>query len=986
MSVLGTKLHVPRPRAHLVARPRLTDRLGSATGPAPGLVLVSAPAGFGKTTMLTQWLSTVSADAAAELGGQAPVRVAWLSLDPGDSDPRRFLTHLVAAVRAAVPSPDPETGAEALRLLEADGIPPVDDVLVSLVNDLDALPGRTVIALDDYHVVESAPVHEAVRFLLDNLPPQVTLAMTTRADPPLPLPRLRGRGELVEVRAADLRFTEDEAGRFLNDVMGLGLAERQVAALETRTEGWAAGLQLAALSAAGRPEAGADAEAGAGDGIERFIAEFAGSHRFVLDYLVEEVLDTQPDGIRTFLLDTCVLNELTASLCDALTGRTDGQQTLETLERANLFVIPLDDERRWWRYHHLFADALRARLAADDPDRVRRLHRVAAGWYAGEGRLPEAVPHALAGDDVEQAADLVELVLPALRRQREDRLLRDWLRAVPQEVARARPHLATHVAWVRLSEGDLDGVDAWLDAAEAALPASGGVGGGVPSVVVTADGMPAAVTEAVRARDEDVAGLPAMIAVYRASAAQARGDFAGTAKHARRALDVARPGDHFTRGAAGGFLGLAAWAAGDLATAVDTFGEAVGELRAAGNVTDALGSTVVLAAMWTGRGRPDEARRLLEHALEAVASGPGLGSSVAGDLHVSLADVLREGGDLAEAEHHLELAAELGDRGSLLENRHRWYTVSAGVLRARGDLDGAVAMLDEAAAHYIPGFFPDVRPIPAHRARVRIAQGRLADAREWVGERGVTLADEPTYLSEFDQLTLARLVLAEHRAGGGGGREEPESLRRMLHGITAAAEGGDRQGSIVEATLLLALTHEAAGDRDAALDDLERALALGVPHGYCRLFLDEGAPAEELLSAVARQPRREVASLASTVLRARALESDAGRAASAATAARVTIDSPGRGTGSGTRQSRTASGMTGDGTASNLIPSPVEALSQREREVLRLLATDLSGPEIARHLFVSVNTLRTHTKHIFTKLGVTTRRAAVRRGGELSLL
>ncbi|HET7763130.1 MAG TPA: AAA family ATPase, partial [Phycicoccus sp.] len=533
MPVLGTKVHVPRPRPRLVARPRLTERLDTAVGSGVRLVLVSAPAGFGKTTLLTQWLS-----GSAGAPGEPALRVAWLSLDPGDGDPRRFLTHLVAAVRSSVPAPGPEAGVEALGLLDADPGLRADDALVSLVNDLDALAGRTVVCLDDYHVVDAAHVHEALAFLVDNLPPQVTLAVTTRADPPLPLPRLRARGELVEVRAADLRFTEDEAGHFLNDVMGLALAEPQVSALETRTEGWAAGLQLAALSA------------GTGGATDRFVEEFAGSHRFVLDYLLEEVLDAQPEDVRSFLLDTCVLDELTGGLCDALTGRTDGQRTLEALERANLFVIPLDDDRRWWRYHHLFADALRARLGAAEPARAARLHRGAARWYAGEGRLVDAVPHALAGGDVEEASDLVELTLPGLRKRREDRLMRAWLKAVPEDVARRRPLLATALAWVRLSEGDLLGVDDWLDAAEAGLAAD-------DRPMRAVHEWPEVLAEAARDRADELAGLPAMVGVYRASVAQARGDVAGTVAHARRALDLAGPGDHFPRGAAGGFLGLA---------------------------------------------------------------------------------------------------------------------------------------------------------------------------------------------------------------------------------------------------------------------------------------------------------------------------------------------------------------------------------------------------------------------------------------------
>src|SRR5919106_1949499 len=451
MPVLGTKLRPPRPRRRLVRRARLTDRLRADGGEGPRLVLVAAPAGFGKTTLLAQWL------AAAE---NSQRNVAWLALDPGDADLRLFLTHLAAAIQTA----EPEAGVDALAVLEGGGTTLTDAVLVSLINDLDVLAGPTVVALDDYHLVDGAAVHEAVTFLLDNLPPQVTLAMTTRADPPLPLSRLRARGELVEVRAADLRFTSDEADAFLNEVMELQLDPGLVAALEARTEGWAAGLQLAALSA--RTHAGVAEGSG---NVAEFVEAFSGSHRFVLDYLVEEVLDRQPDGVRAFLLDTCVLDQLAGGLCDALTGRSDGQPMLETLERENLFVVPLDDERRWYRYHHLFADALRARLAARHADRVPELHAAASRWLAENGLLDEAVGHAFASGDHEHTADLVELSLADLRRRRQNRTLRNWLGAVPDDVVRRRPLLAISVAWSRLYEGDFDGGEAWLGAAEAAL-------------------------------------------------------------------------------------------------------------------------------------------------------------------------------------------------------------------------------------------------------------------------------------------------------------------------------------------------------------------------------------------------------------------------------------------------------------------------------------------------------------------------------------
>jgi LuxR family maltose regulon positive regulatory protein len=482
------------------------------------------------------------------------------------------------------------------------------------------------------------------------------------------------------------------------------------------------------------------------------------------------------------------------------------------------------------------------------------------------------------------------------------------------------------MAWSRLSEGDIDGVEAWLDAAEAGLDTT------APSIP-TADSL----AEAARDRDDEVRSLPAMTAVYRASVAQARGDVDGTVAHARRALALAGPQDHFPRGAAAGFVGLAAWAAGDLGTAVDTFSEAVASLHAAGMVADELGAVVVLANMWLARGRPGEARRLYERALAVAESHRGPVLSSTGDLHVGLADVLREQGNLDGAAEHLEIARELGDRGSLLENRHRWYSATAALLQARGDLDGAIAMLDQAEPLFLPGYFPDVRPIASITARARILQNRLDDARGWARERGVAPTDPPTYLDEHDQMTLVRLLVAEGHA-----RDALGLVDRVLDSARAAG----RDGSLIEACLVRALAHHANGDADAAAADLAAALTAGVPAGYCRLFLDEGQPMAELLERAARAAAPDVRTHADHL-----------RAA----AQRPSAPAP--------------AGRTSQ-----------EGLSERERQVLRLLSTELSGPEIAGELFVSVNTLRTHTKHIFSKLDVKTRRAAVLRAADLGLL
>ena len=902
MPVLATKLHVPEPRADLVSRPRLQHRLG-ALDHSTRLVLICAPAGFGKTTILSQWLSGTEDEDRAR-------RIAWLGLDAADNDIRRFLLHVIAAFRRT----NAEVGVEAQGVLDATEAVPAEQVLTSLINDLDLLADETVLALDDYHEIITPDIHDLLAFLLDHLPRHVSIAITTRSDPPLPLARLRSNRGLIELRAADLRFTFEETAVLFNQVMDLDLAPGLLGTLDERTEGWVAGLQLAALSLRGREDPAA------------FVDDFAGSHRFVLDYLVEEVLDRQPDRVREFLLATSVLRELSGSLCEAVTGMADAQEILESLDRDNVFVIPLDDARCWYRYHHLFADALRARLLARQPDRLRGLHTTAGRWLAERGMFPDAVTHAIAGEDHELTADLVELALAGLRRGRQDATILAWLAAVPDEVVRRRPLLATATAWSRLAAGDFEGVEAWLDVAQDGLAA-----GSAPPGVSTP-----APQEVVEAHAQEMRALSAMIAVYRASVAQARGDVAGTIAHAQRAYDLAGPEDHFSRGAGAGFLGLAAWADGDLQTAVETFTDAVVSLRAAGLVADALGSTVVLGSMCLARGRPLEARWIFDEALATAERRGGPALPTVGDVHVGLADVLRELGDLDGAARHLDVARELVDLASLPENRHRWYTTTAGVLRARGDLHGAVAMLDEAEPLFRPGFFPEVRPIAAARARALLAQGNVIEARAWARQHAVEPGDGQTYLEEYDQLTLARVLIAERT---------PADAIALVDPIVESARASGRDGSLIEAHMVRALAHHAAGDPRVAAEELSIALTIGVPAGYRRLFLDEGPAMGELLTSLVRGAPADVRRYAEQVL---------------------------------------ASAMAQ--TTRLLDQHPDEALSERELDVLRLLATDLTGPEIAGQLYVSLNTLRTHTKHIFTKLGVNTRRAAVSRAANLGLL
>jgi LuxR family maltose regulon positive regulatory protein len=903
--LLETKLYVPRLRRGLVARPRLIERI--RRGAESKLTLISAPAGFGKTTLLTEWLASASA-------GERPA--AWLSLDPSDDQPTSFWTYLITALQTVVPG----VGASSLSSLQGQQPPPIETVLATLLNELGALAHDIVLVLDDYHVVDGPDVQGGMAFLLENLPPRVHLVITTRADPALPLARLRAGGELAEIRAADLRFTPDEAAAYLNEAMGLDLAARDVAALEGRTEGWIAALQLAALSIQGRED------------VAGFIAGFAGDDRYIVDYLVEEVLQRQPEEIRSFLLDTSILDRLTGPLCDAVTGQRGGKATLEALDRGNLFMVPLDDRRRWYRYHQLFADVLRARLLDEQPEQAPELHRRASEWYERNGDRSEAIRHAMAGEDFARAADLVELAIPATSRARQEATMRGWLQALPDELLRVRPVLSNAYAGSLLVRGEVEGVEErlrdaerWLGAMDATVV---GPGEGAGSMVV--------VDEAAFRR------LPGSVAVHRAGQALILGDVAGTAAHARRALDLVGEDDHLARGGAAGLLALASWTSGDLVAASRWYAAAMASLEKAGHLSDVIGCALALADIRLAQGRLGEALRIFERgsALATGQDGPVLRG--AADMHVGISAVFRERDDLEGAGRHLSEARALGEENGLPQNRYRSRVAMAAIRQAEGDLDGALELLTEAERLYVGDFSPDVHPVAALKARAWIAQGKLSEAWGWARERGLSAADELSYVHEFEHATLARLLLAQgtrDRADHGIGEAIGLSDR-----LLAAAEDGGRKGSAIDILVVQALARHARNDPAAALSSLARAMALAEPEGYLRVFIDEGPPMAALLKLAAKQPD------APAHLR-RLL---------------VTI--------------ATAEGQTP-------VKQPlVEPLSERELEVLRLLESDLDGPDIARELTVSLSTVRTHTRNIYAKLGVNSRRAAVRRAAELGLL
>jgi LuxR family transcriptional regulator, maltose regulon positive regulatory protein len=898
--LLEMKLHVPRWRRSLVARPRLSERL--SRGAESALTLVSAPAGFGKTTLLAEWLAVAAADERS---------VAWLSLDQRDNDPASYWTYLVAALNTGVPG-------EGTGTLLQPPQPPNEAGLVALLNDLDAISDDVVLVLDDYHVIDARDVQDGMAFLLEHLPPQVHLVIASRTDPPLPLARLRGRGELAEIRAADLRFTPGEAAAYLNEVMGLMLTAADVAALEGRTEGWIAALQLAALSMQGRED------------VTAFIDGFAGDDRYIVDFLAEEVLQRQPEHVQRFLLQTSILDRLSGPLCDAVTGQDGGKAKLAALERGNLFLVPLDDRRQWYRYHQLFADVLHARLLDEQPDDVPGLHRRASGWHEQNGEPSEAIRHALAAGDFGRAADLIELAIPAMRRNRQEAAVLGWLELLPDEVVRVRPVLSVGFAGTLLAGGEYEGVEARLRDAERWLGGATGIGEGsrAPAAMVVVD-------------DAEFRRLPAEIELYRAAQALVRGDRPGTVRHARRALELSLADDHLGRASAAALMGLASWASGDLEAGYSGYAECMAGLRRAGHIADTFGCAIALADIRRTQGRLGEAMRTYEQAL-LRASQPG-GPALRGtaDMHVGISELNRERDDLPAATQQLLRSQELGEHTGLPQNRYRWRVAMARIREAEGDLGGALDLLNEAERLYVGDFFPNVRPVPALKARLRVARGELGEALGWARERGLSVADELSYLREFEHITLARVLLARYTAERA--QRPVQEATRLLERLLRAAEEGRRTGSVIEILVLQALTHQARDDIPAALAPLRCALALAEPEGYVRIFADEGPPMASLLRAAAKL----------------------------------------RIAPSYVRRLLAAVNKTGDSTP--VTQGLIEPLSERELEVLRLLGTDLGGPDIARELVVSLHTVRTHTKNIYAKLGVNNRRAAVRRARELDL-
>ena len=921
LPLLATKLYIPPPRADDLPRPRLIECLNDGLDQngrfARKLTLISAPAGFGKTTLLSEWI------AASQVSEQTSARsFSWLTLDEGDNDFVRWLSYLVAALQSA----NQEIGRSAFGMLQSPKPPQAEAVLNTLINEIAASEQKIILILDDYHLIYAQNVHQALIYLLDHLPNNMHLVLATRADPPLQLSRLRARRQLIELREHDLRFTTAEATDLLNHIMDLSLSVQEINDLDKRTEGWIAGLQLAALSM----QQQADKHA--------FIQSFTGSDRFILDYLGEEVLNQQSEELQAFLLQTSILDRMTAPLCDAVLGSREGkiddheptifpsplsperssQQILEHLEHANLFVIPLDNQREWFRYHKLFADLLRKRLESTRPELVPVLHRRASDWFSAQGFTRPAIEHALSAGDYTTAADLIEQVTEATMMLSQLTTYLHWVEALPDEVVLARPFLCAYQSWAMLLSGQpLGSVEAILQTAEEA-------------------DTPGSFTGEMRA--------------FRAMIAALQGNTQLSVELSHQALDLLPEDSLFLRSIVADNLGITHLLLGDIKTAIHYLNEAARMGKLVGNVMSAVAALSNLAGLCMVQGQLKKAENIYQQALEYATDEHGERLPIAGKALLGLGELAREWNDLDAAREYLNegltLFGQYGEIGSILG-----YISLARVSQAEGDIMASYDYLHKARQLAVGFDTTDIDDliVDSCEAWFWLMEGQLHAADRWALDRGLHEQEIPgddvdtTYLDihELELSVLARLYVAQGKI---------DSALATIQPLLQAAGNMGRMRSIIRLMAQQAVAHYAGGDDERAVSVLSQALALAEPEGYIRTFLDEGERMTQLLYLAMDQglaPEYIGKLLAETFV-----------------------------------HKKDRKPMSKDEFPSTLI----EPLSGREIEVLQLIAEGLSNREIAERLVISLSTVKGHTSKIYGKLDVYSRTQAVAAARQLGLL
>lgn len=923
--LLKTKLHIPSPRPGLVSRSYLIERLNG--GLEHKLILISAPAGFGKTTLLSEWVS------------ECNLPTAWLSLDESDNDLVRFLAYFVAALQSV----DPDIGVGISSQLGSPKPPPTAEILTTLINEINALQDLSpegaqktvttrrnlVIILDDYHFISAGAIHEALTFLLDNLPDNAVLVIATRADPPLPVARLRGRGMLTELRQDDLRFKREDVTRFYSQSMGLELSQADINILTWRTDGWIAGLQMAGVSMLGR------------DDVTDFIQSFSGSDRYILDYLVEEVLQRQPEALQNFLLATSILGRMCGPLCDAVLGETpwevdkayrdlgeswraelgSSQHILEHLERANLFLAPLDNERNWYRYHHLFADLLRQRLQGSYPNLAPDLHRRASVWYERNGLMREAIDHALSAGDTGRAASLIETAAETTMLRSEVATLHSWMDSLPAEALDAHPVLHVYHAMAMIFSGHpLEVAESLLSEAEQSASA-GEIKG-------------------------ELCAVRGLIAAY-------QGDNERSTDLANLALESLSGENLFFRSLVAGFLSLTYFHEGNIELATNSLNESIRIGRQTGNITTVVMATTHLAELAILQGKMHEAHSFSEQALQAATDAEGLRQPIAGMALINMGRLAYERNDLANAERLLLEGIDLIKKWGVIAAING-YIFLARLRQCQGEPESARATIRSARqlAEKFDAMQVDDMYVALVEASIAIAQGDIDAATRWAEARGLSSDIHVARLGDvIEYTTMVQLRLAQDR---------PDEAMTMIEQLLPICESAGWMGLTVKFLILQALAFQALGQIDQAVRPLGRALAIAEPEGIARLFLDEGPAVVQLLYEATRRGFSAV--YAGKLLSAFDLEAEDRKLATEKQ--RVAVSAAARG-----------------------INEPIiEPLSERETEVLALIAGGLSNREIAQKLYLSISTVKVHTYNIYGKLGVHSRTQAVAKARALGIL
>jgi LuxR family maltose regulon positive regulatory protein len=905
--ILATKLYIPPPRPKVVARPRLIERLNEGLSSGRKLTLISAPAGFGKTTLVSEWMASPWQRPEGQECGRL---VAWLSLDEGDNDPARFISYLVKALQTIQAG----IGEGLLAALQSPQPLQIETILTTLLNEISTIPENFLLVLDDYHSIDSKAVDQSLAFLVEHQPPQMHLVIATREDPDLPLARLRARGQCTELRAADLRFTPAEAAEFLNQVTGLDLSAENIAALETRTEGWIAGLQLAAISMRGLKDTAG------------FIQSFTGSHRFVMDYLLEEVLHQQPESIQAFLLRTSVLDRMGGPLCDAvlLDPSIPGQATLEYLERANLFIVPQDNERCWYRYHHLFGDLLRKRLGQSlAPEGIAGLHIHASEWYESNDLMLEAFRHAAAANDVERAVRLMESKKMPVHLRGTATTILSWLESLPKTLLDARPALWWRQAAMLLIIGQPMGVEEKLQAIEAALASTG-----LPGAEM----------------DESSRDLIGKIAAARANVAQVQAQPETALVQARRALEYLHPNDLNNRSMAIRSMGFAYYLQEDLAAAGRAYAEALSLGQASGDIINILLASIRLGQIQESGNQLHLAAETYRRILQRIDEYSPPNAPVA---YLGLARIYYEWNDLDAAGRYAEQSLQLARQYDQVLDRVILSELFLCYLKlARGDVAGAAGILAQAEQKTRQRNHTfRLQDITAAQAMILFRQGDIGEAAQLAQK-----ADLP--------LMQARVLIAQG---------DPSAALRVLESLRQKAEAKGWAYTLILVMAVQSIALYANGEKEKAAVLLGEVLARAEPEGFIRLFVDEGEPMRLVIldfrSRIEKQARggHRLIEYVNKLL--------------AAFAQIVPVPQ--------SEVSNPTPPRSGDDSQKSTM---VEPLSQRELKILQLIAQGLSNREIGERLFLALDTVKGHNRKIFDKLQVQSRTEAIARAHELGLL